>query len=65
MCSKPERMILATLMDDSLPHPRVHQIRVRVGCDCGLEDWILALPDLPFLPMLIAVENEPVDSPVW
>lgn len=32
-----------------------HLIEVNSGCACGMEDFVLRLPDLPFVPAKITV----------
>jgi hypothetical protein len=53
-----DRTFLVTLMDDTLPVPQTHQIKVNTPCACDLQEWVLNLPDLPFAPMLMHVTEE-------
>ena len=52
-----ERTFVVTMIDDTLPTPRTHQVQVDSPCACDLEEWVLARPDLPFTPLLVLVEE--------
>lgn len=52
-----ERTFVVTMVDDTLPTPRIHQVHVNSPCACDLEEWVLARPDLPFTPLLVHVDE--------
>lgn len=56
-CPKgPARIWVVTLMDTSLPHPRVHQIEVHSPCSCDMADFVSTL-DLPLVPAFMSVSE--------
>lgn len=52
-----ERTFVVTMIDDTLPNPRVHQVQVNSPCGCDLEEFVRAQPDLPFEPYLVLVDE--------
>ena len=53
----PVRRFRVALMDDSLPDPRVHLIDVDSPCNCDLERFVCSIPDLPFVPAFVVVQE--------
>jgi hypothetical protein len=53
----PDRSYLVTLMSSDLPDPQVHQVGVDSPCTCDLWEWIMTLPDLPFIPAFMIVQR--------
>ena len=47
-----DRTYLVTLMSGELSH----QIVVETACTCDLREWIMTLPDLPFVPASMSVQ---------
>lgn len=54
----PVRVFLVSLMDDTLPDPRVHMIKVESGCVCDMWDFVVSIPDLPFAPAFMVVRED-------
>lgn len=53
----PVRTFLVTLMSDDLPEPRVHLIQVNSPCACDMWDFVASIPDLPFTPAFMVVQE--------
>jgi hypothetical protein len=59
----PVRTFLVTLMDDTLPTPRTHMIKVESPCDCDMREFVSSIPDLPFKPVFMHVMDETTAVP--
>ena len=53
----PVRTFFVSLMSDD-DVPRTHLIKVESPCACDMWDFVASIPDLPFVPAFMAVQED-------